>query len=231
MDYSSDYSSYTSTPTSASFGLQGMLATIMSAVSTFLILIIAVVVLTIIGQWKAYQKAGRKGYESLIPYHRDWVQLQLAGLEGYLVFLQLLVCIPFIGWIVYLGINIWWDIELAKSYGRSTGFGVGLALLPCVFWPMLGFGKAQYVGPASKGGVNGTQTAAQAPQVNTAFAGQATLPQQNTQPVQPTQPVQNTVFPQSDSQPVHNTVFTQSSSQPVQPTQNTDTTTVGDQNN
>lgn len=218
MDYSSDYSSYTSTPTSASFGLQGMLATIMGVVSTFLILIIAVVVLTIIGQWKAYQKAGRKGYESLIPYHRDWVQLQLAGLEGYLVFLQLLVCIPFIGWIVYLGIQIWWDIELAKSYGRSSGFGVGLALLPCIFWPILGFGKAQYVGPASKGGVNGTQIAAQAPQVNTAFAGQATLPQQNAQPVQPTQPVQNTAFPQSNSQP-------------VMPTQNTDTTTVGNQNN
>ena len=218
MDYTSDYSSYTSTPTSASFGLQGMLATIMGVVSTFLILIIVVVVLTIIGQWKAYQKAGRKGYESLIPYHRNWVQLQLAGLEGYWVFLLLLACIPVIGWIVNLGVFIWWDIELAKSYGQSTGFGVGLALLPCIFWPILGFGKAQYVGPASKGGVNGTQTAAQAPQANTAFAGQATLPQQNTQPVQPTQPVQNTVFPQSNSQP-------------VMPTQNTNITTVGNQNN
>ncbi len=39
-------------------------------------------------------------------------------------------------------------IELAKRFGKSPGFGVGLILLPFIFWPMLAFGSAQYQAPA-----------------------------------------------------------------------------------
>ena len=38
-------------------------------------------------------------------------------------------------------------IALAHAYGRSTGFGVGLVLLPPVFLCILGFGGARYEGP------------------------------------------------------------------------------------
>ena len=37
-------------------------------------------------------------------------------------------------------------IELAKKFGKDTRFGVGLALLPPVFFPMLGFGDGQFEG-------------------------------------------------------------------------------------
>ena len=38
--------------------------------------------------------------------------------------------------------------KLAKAFGQSTGFAVGLILLPLVFQPILGFGKAQYTAGA-----------------------------------------------------------------------------------
>jgi hypothetical protein len=40
-------------------------------------------------------------------------------------------------------------IDLAKSFGKSPAFGIGLALLGFVFFPILAFGDARYVGPAA----------------------------------------------------------------------------------
>ena len=38
-------------------------------------------------------------------------------------------------------------IELAKCFGKGAGFGLGLALLSPIFFPLLGFGDAKYRGP------------------------------------------------------------------------------------
>ena len=40
-------------------------------------------------------------------------------------------------------------IDLAKSFGKGAGFGIGLALLGVIFFPILGFGSGQYQGPAA----------------------------------------------------------------------------------
>jgi hypothetical protein len=40
-------------------------------------------------------------------------------------------------------------IDLAKSFGKGVGFGIGLLLLPFIFFPILGFGSAQYQGPTA----------------------------------------------------------------------------------
>ena len=40
------------------------------------------------------------------------------------------------------------SIDLAKSFGKTTGYGIGLWLLSFIFYLMLGFGSAAYVGPA-----------------------------------------------------------------------------------
>jgi hypothetical protein len=53
--------------------------------------------------------------------------------------------IPFVNFIV--GIVL--CIDLAKSFGKGAGFGIGLALLGIIFFPILGFGSAQYQGPTA----------------------------------------------------------------------------------
>jgi hypothetical protein len=35
---------------------------------------------------------------------------------------------------------------LAKNFGKSTGYAVGLILLSPIFIPMLGYGKSEYCG-------------------------------------------------------------------------------------
>ena len=42
-------------------------------------------------------------------------------------------------------------IALAERFGQGAGFAVGLVLLPFIFFPILGFGSAQYQ-PAPVGG-------------------------------------------------------------------------------
>jgi hypothetical protein len=47
-------------------------------------------------------------------------------------------------------IRFWRSIKLAHSFGKGTGFGIGLALLPVVFYPILAWGSAQYIGPQTQ---------------------------------------------------------------------------------
>ena len=39
--------------------------------------------------------------------------------------------------------------DIARSFGKGLGFTIGLATLPFVFWPILGFGGAKYRGPVA----------------------------------------------------------------------------------
>jgi len=36
---------------------------------------------------------------------------------------------------------------LSKSFGKTEGFTAGLVLLPFIFFPILAFGDARYLGP------------------------------------------------------------------------------------
>jgi hypothetical protein len=56
-----------------------------------------------------------------------------------------LMLIPFVNFIILIILCI----DTAKSFGKGAGFGIGLALLGIIFWPILGFGSAQYQGAAA----------------------------------------------------------------------------------
>jgi hypothetical protein len=44
---------------------------------------------------------------------------------------------------IYLGIHLRLHLRLAKLFGKSAGFGWGLAFLEPVFYPLLAFGRAE----------------------------------------------------------------------------------------
>lgn len=112
-------------------------------VSAILIVIyVAIIVLEIAGIWRAFTKAGQPGWAAIIPIYNVYVMLKIAGRPGWWL---LLFLIPFVN-IVILFIMM---IDVAKSFGKTAGFGVGLALLGFIFWPILGFGDARYMGPAA----------------------------------------------------------------------------------
>jgi hypothetical protein len=85
------------------------------------------------GMWKAFEKMGRKGWEGIVPIYNFWLLAQTCAKP---VLWFVMCIIPFV--------NIIPMIDVAKGWGKGTGFGVGLALLGFVFWPMLGFTDAKW---------------------------------------------------------------------------------------
>jgi Family of unknown function (DUF5684) len=109
-----------------------------SPVSTIVGLLVAL--LLIIAMWKVFTKARQPGWASIIPIYNLYVWCKIVGRPWWWILLML---IPLVNFIILIILSI----DLAKSFGKGAGFGIGLALLGIIFWPILGFGSAQYQGP------------------------------------------------------------------------------------
>lgn len=99
----------------------------------------AVIVFIIAAMWKVFTKAGQPGWASLIPIYNVIVLLKIAGKP---VWWFILFFVP----LVNLIIGILVSLAVAERFGKGAGFGVGLAFLPFIFYPILGFGSATYGG-------------------------------------------------------------------------------------
>lgn len=93
--------------------------------------------------WKVFVKAGKPGWAVIIPFYNIYVFLEIVGRPGWWLILFL---IPFVNFIILIILCF----DLAKSFGKGGGFALGLLILSFIFYPMLAFGKAKYVGPAVK---------------------------------------------------------------------------------
>ena len=103
--------------------------------STLIYLVIMVAV--IIGMWKMFVKAGEYGWAALIPLYNLWVLNRIGGKEWYWFIGYF---IPLVGFILILLLSI----AVAKRFGMPLIYGVGVFLLPFIFYPILGFGDARY---------------------------------------------------------------------------------------
>lgn len=139
---------------------------------------------------KIFKKAGRSdAWAAFIPIYNMFVYFEIAGRPGWWAFLSL---IPVVGGLITLITGIIGSIDLAKSFGKEAGYGILLALVPVIGYPMLAFGNAQYQGPAGPeghGAVNPQQPMPSQPiQQPQSFQP----PQVTTEdPVNPTPPVDN----------------------------------------
>lgn len=112
-----------------------MIPVIVSFVATTAILS----VLIIAASWKMYAKAGKPGWGSLIPIYNVILLLEIVNRPMWWIALMF---VPFANFIVAIILTV----DLAKSFGKGVGFALGLIFLPFVFFPMLGFGSAEYQG-------------------------------------------------------------------------------------
>lgn len=159
MDYSTyDISQYArgveayadTTDVLTSSAAAGLGAAFGAMMGIYFIFAIVIGILQIIAMWKVFSKAGEAGWKSLIPIYNSVILFKISGLSPWLLLTYLTAIIPFVGWLVILVINILQANGLAKSFGKSTGFTVGLVLLPSIFYLILGFGKSEYVGTSKK---------------------------------------------------------------------------------
>jgi hypothetical protein len=92
-----------------------------------------------------FQKAGKPTWAAFVPIYNYIVLIEVIGRPAWWILLFLIPIVSFIVFIVLM-------IDLAKSFGKGTGFAIGLILLNFIFMLILGFGSARYLGPAASAG-------------------------------------------------------------------------------
>ena len=110
--------------------------------AVFAIVYLAVLILSIVSLWVIFTKAGKPGWASIVPIYNIIVLMEIVGKPSWWVILMfiplvnIIICV-----LVFMG--------LAKSFGKSELFGIGLFLLSPIFMPMIAFGDATYEGPSA----------------------------------------------------------------------------------
>lgn len=103
---------------------------------------LAFIVVCIVALWKVFTKAGHPGWAAIVPIYNAYILLKIAGRPGWWL---ILLIIPLVN--IIIGILV--SIDVAKNFGKGAGFGLGLAFLGFIFYPILAFGDATYTGPAA----------------------------------------------------------------------------------
>lgn len=105
-----------------------------------LVLYLAILLVVLAGTWKAFEKAGEPGWGAIVPIYNMYLMIKIGGNEWWYL---LLLLIPVVN--IFVAGKIY--VDLAKAFDQGLGFGLGLWILPFVFFPILGFGESyEYVG-------------------------------------------------------------------------------------
>ena len=131
-------------------------------VTTMLFASVAWFFISAIGYYKMFQKTGEAGWKAFIPYYRTYICFKFAwepkkfwvyfvgavlvqvlgSMEGNII-ASLIGLVGGIAAIVY-GFKL--DLRVAKSFGKSTIWGLMLFFIPFIASLILGFGKSEYIG-------------------------------------------------------------------------------------
>lgn len=101
------------------------------------IFVLSLGIVYIISLWKLFTKAGQPGWAAIIPIYNMIVILKIAGRPVWWIFLLL---IPLVDIFVLAVVSL----DIARNFGKGVIFGIGLFLLPEIFYPILAWGSARY---------------------------------------------------------------------------------------
>lgn len=143
-----------------------MLKLVASSVGFFISITIAVI--SYIGMWKCFEKTGEKGWKAIIPFYNYMILYKISGMNPYWAILNLSTwifnlmekfaqfsvntylifsAIIFGLTIFELVITILLIINFCHSFNKGGGYIAGMFFLAPIFYMIIGFGDAQYIGP------------------------------------------------------------------------------------
>lgn len=129
--------------------------------------LIAYYIAFIVAEYRILQKEGEKGWKSLIPIYNFYVTYKIEGVfipwfyfaaTCYLIesaescFEIFQIHVPLAVELIFAAASVLmiitesvFSVNLGRSFGKSTGFKVGLVLLPEIFYLVLAFGKSEFI--------------------------------------------------------------------------------------
>lgn len=103
----------------------------------WLLFSLVLTIIAIAGLWKMFTKAGKPGWAAIIPIYNVIVMIEMADRPiGWIV----LFLIP----VANLVVSIVVMIDISRKVGRGVATALGKTFLNFIFFPILGFGSAQY---------------------------------------------------------------------------------------
>ena len=125
-------------------------ATILAIV--LVVFLIAGLIISIIALWKVFEKAGKKGWHSIIPFYGYWVLTEIAGLNWW--WFLLLICDSFFSIFeidelstlanlvsLFASFNCYYNI--AKRFNKTNGYSICAGIFSGIFVLLLGFSKKE----------------------------------------------------------------------------------------
>lgn len=103
------------------------------------IIILILLIVTFVSLAKIYKKANRSGLSAIIPFYNTIILLEIVNFPKWYFILTL---IPILNLIIYIKIVL----SLVKLFHKSKLFGLGLIILPFIFYPILAFNDSEYIG-------------------------------------------------------------------------------------
>lgn len=132
-----------------------LLTLILSFFAIILGIILITYILSAIGLWKMFQKAGKPGWPSLIPIYNTYILCEITGVSPWWLVISfgagfITAFIPFLGFLssiisIYFGILL--AVSIARSFAKEDVYAIGIYLLPFVFYLVIGLGDSKYLGP------------------------------------------------------------------------------------
>ncbi len=129
-------------------------------------LVVALVVLTEVSEWKIFKKAGEKGWKSLIPFYSIFISHHIVGMKHIWFVLEIAIWtfetiiaafIEFPEWFellffifttVFTLVNaVIHTSKMCDCFGKGTAFKLGMFFVPYIFPMILAFGSAEYKKP------------------------------------------------------------------------------------
>lgn len=104
------------------------------------VLQLAIVALMLVSLWKIFEKAGRQGWEGIVPFYNVYLLTQILGLPIMWFIFMFIPCLNIVA-----GVMI--SLALTKAFGKEQPFAIGVILLPIVFLPLLAFGEDKFTAP------------------------------------------------------------------------------------
>jgi len=109
-----------------------------------IIVFVPIIILSLVGIWTLFEKAGRKGWEAIVPVYNIYIMVKLTGRPTWWV---LLLLIPVVNFVIWMGLAI----DFAKSYGKFSFMShLGTIVVPFLVFPFWGLNKdTKYLGQSA----------------------------------------------------------------------------------
>ena len=137
----------------------GVFAAVMAVIGIILVFALVIYVLQVIGMWKVFKKSGEEGWKAIIPIYNQYTMCKITGVNPWWVLIvvvasgltgalgesDLASVVSLLSSIISIYFSVLLYVSLARAFGKSDGFAVGLILLNPIFLLILGCGSSKFI--------------------------------------------------------------------------------------